>query len=178
MKKIVIAIVSIALVLGLMVITHLKNKSIENYENKIKTQTTISTTTSETTTTTTKKKKAKAKKKKHSINVKGYNIKYNKSEIIEYLHVMVLAYGWDEEEYKSAYKLMNNESGFNPNNINRATTTGACGLAQAHPCSKVPHQYEIDWKYQVRWFLDYIKYKYKKPSIAYNKWLKSKPHSY
>jgi len=53
-------------------------------------------------------------------------------------------------------KLWNHESGWNPNSVNRSS--GACGIPQALPCSKIANQQgSNDWRAQIRWGLNYIR---------------------
>lgn len=61
--------------------------------------------------------------------------------------------------------IINNESGFNPMAINRSS--GACGLGQALPCSKMPC--ELDFKgsmCQINWVAEYIQRRYGTPLKA------------
>lgn len=165
--KIVLVMLFILLVAFAIVYTLYKNTRVVKANSTTTTTTTevitTTSTTSTTTTTTTKKKKTTKK----VVHTKKYHITgWTEESIKNYLHEMVLAYGWTEEDYVKALYIMTHES-MNPNSrINRYDYV-PCGLAQAKPCSKVPKQYRQDWKYQVRWFLDYIKNRYKTVDNAY-----------
>ena len=133
--------------------------------------------------TSQKKKKVKnAKKKvvkKKATKKEKYNYRYNVGEIQSYAHQLVLSYGWSEEDYQALVLLWNRESSWNPYAVNKSS--GACGIAQANPCSKMAKygsDYRTNWKVQVRWGLDYIKNVYTTPSEAYRKFLGRKPHWY
>ena len=66
-----------------------------------------------------------------------------------------------EDQWPALQSLINRESGFNPNSYN--TSSGACGLFQALPCSKMGGMDVIN---QVNWGIGYIKNRYGSPSIA------------
>jgi len=146
--------------------------------NQIEGQNSNNTTTTSTISTTKKKttkKVVKTAKKATTKKVQKFNIKYNKQEIIDYIHQEVVR-RWGEEQWEATYQLIMHESGFNPNNVNKSS--GACGLFQANPCSKViKHgytKYYTDWKEQVRWGLDYITVhkRYGTPNKAWAYWQK------
>ena len=81
-------------------------------------------------------------------------------------------YGWEGSEWSALQKLWNQESGFNNHAEN--ASSGAYGIAQALPYSKMP---KVAWpeKYggqsdptaQIKWGLQYIKSRYGTPSIAW-----------
>lgn len=171
-EKIILTIIILIMLLGsirfIYNILPSKKRKQNNTTMSILTTTTSETTTSSTTTRqTTKTSKKSFKKKSNGYTKKDFNITYSVQEIKEYLQIMVSAYGYSNEHYDCAVKLMSRESNFNPNSVNRRS--GACGLAQANPCNnkKVQYQYTYDWKYQVRWYLDYIKNRYKTPCNAW-----------
>ena len=117
----------------------------------------------------TKKKAIKKKVKKvKKTNVKSYRVRYNVGEIQSYAHSLVLSYGWSEEDYHALVHLWYRESSWNPNAVNKKS--GACGLAQANPCSKASKgtDYRTNWRTQVRWGLNYIKKRYGSPSGAWS----------
>lgn len=72
----------------------------------------------------------------------------------------VLTFG--ESEWKPLDKLWTKESGWNPNAHNR--WSGACGIPQALPCSKIT---DISIQGQVSWGLGYIQRRYGTPSNAW-----------
>jgi hypothetical protein len=55
-------------------------------------------------------------------------------------------------------KLILKESGCNPRAIN--PTSGACGIPQAWPCSKLPNGVNTDPVTQLRWMDNYVKVRY------------------
>lgn len=83
-------------------------------------------------------------------------------EIQSYAHKEVLSKGWSEIDFSALVKLWVRESGWNPQAVN--SSSGACGIPQALPCSKIPNP--SDWKSQVDWGLNYIAGRYGSPSSA------------
>ena len=74
---------------------------------------------------------------------------------------------------KNLVKLWNRESHWNAKAYNKRS--GACGIAQAHPCSKMKKygkDYRTNCKVQINWGLNYIKKRYKNPTKAWNSVLK------
>lgn len=114
------------------------------------------------------KKYKKSKVRKISLNVNG-----SKVEMQQYAHELVLSYGWSEYDYQCLVKIVNHESSWNPNAVNKSS--GACGLAQALPCSKMASagtDYRTNYKTQLKWLIGYIKGRYKTPSKAWSFWQK------
>ena len=110
----------------------------------------------------------KSKTKKASLNVSG-----SKAEMKQYVHQLVLSYGWSEYDWQCLVKIINHESGWNPNAVNKSS--GACGLFQSLPCSKMKSagaDYRTNYKTQVKWGLGYIKGRYGTPAKAWNFWQK------
>lgn len=70
-----------------------------------------------------------------------------------------------EKEWSAMYKIVQNESNFNPNAVN--WRSGACGLFQALPCKKMGGM-ELD--NQLKWGVSYIKERYGSPSRAWAFW--------
>lgn len=179
MKKIKIILAGVlVLISGGLLINGLVNEEKQQQETITTTKETSLTTTSNTNTTTTTKttkKVVKTTKKTKTKKVQKFNIKYNKQEIIDYVHQEVVR-RWGEEQWEATYQLIMHESGFNPNSVNKSS--GACGLFQANPCSKViKHgytKYYTDWKEQVRWGLDWITVhkRYGTPKKAWKYWKK------
>lgn len=89
-----------------------------------------------------------------------------KGEIQKYAHDLVVgSYGWTESDFSALVKLWNRESGWNPNSY---SSTGACGIPQALPCSKIANAYGSNtWQNQVKWGLNYINRKYTTPAKAW-----------
>ena len=61
--------------------------------------------------------------------------------------------------------IVQHESGWNPKAINRRS--GACGLPQALPCSKIKDQTPVG---QLNWMISYIKNRYGTPNDAWRIW--------
>jgi len=58
-------------------------------------------------------------------------------------------------------------------------TSGACGIPQAHPCSKMPCELTFaDVECQIRWGYDYIKNRYGDGRQALAFWQSQLPHWY
>lgn len=114
----------------------------------------------DTKTTTTKKKTTKKKTTKKVTKVKTSG----KEEYINY----AVSYGnYDEQQTSCLINLWNKESGWNPNSVNKSS--GACGIPQALPCSKIKNsEGSNDWKAQIRWGIKYINVRYKSPCKAWN----------
>ena len=95
---------------------------------------------------------------------------YSKSECKKYAQKLVTQkYGWTNKDYKNLVKLWDRESGWNAKARNRYT--GACGIPQAYPCSKMKSygkDYKTNCKVQIKWGLNYIKKRYKNPTKAWN----------
>ena len=89
-----------------------------------------------------------------------------KNEIQQYAHNMVVnSYGWTESDFSALVKLWNRESGWNPKSY---SSSGACGIPQALPCSKIAAAYGSNtWENQVKWGLRYINGKYGTPAKAW-----------
>lgn len=74
------------------------------------------------------------------------------------------------EHLKAFENLITRESGFNP--LAKNGSSGACGLFQAHPCSKLLNvcQELANVECQIQWGLNYIKNRYGTPSDAWAFW--------
>lgn len=70
--------------------------------------------------------------------------------------------GWVGSQFQALYLLWNRESGWNPNAYN--ASSGACGIPQALPCSKIPDHSVIG---QITWGLGYISGRYGSPAAAW-----------
>lgn len=84
------------------------------------------------------------------------------SDAIQLGHDMAAARGWTGANWDALYKLWMKESGWNPNSVNNGS--GACGIPQAYPCSKIKDKSAAG---QITWGLDYIKGRYGTPSAAW-----------
>ena len=170
MKKILIILTGVLLVYGEPVIA----------KNEI----TIASTIKVTKKATKKAKKAvkkKAKKKKKVVKKKKYtkakkvsygkSYTYNKGEMQQYAHNLVYQYGWGEDDYYAIVMIVNRESGWRPNAVNKKS--GSCGLFQAYPCSKMAKygkDYRTNFKTQMKFGFEYIKTRYQTPQKAWAFW--------
>lgn len=75
----------------------------------------------------------------------------------------------------STHKLIINESGCNPNAVN--PSSGACGIPQALPCSKIAHC-GTEPVCQLRWMDSYVKGRYGSWDSALAAWNSRYPHWY
>lgn len=73
--------------------------------------------------------------------------------------------GWTGAEWQALETLWQNESGWNPNAWN--TSSGACGIPQSLPCSKIPNWRSV--QSQLEWGINYVA-GYGKPSEALAFW--------
>lgn len=71
-----------------------------------------------------------------------------------------------DQHWPSLLALWNRESNWNPSARNRSS--GACGIPQALPCSKIP---DMSTQGQIEWGLQYIESRYGNPSNAWRFWL-------
>lgn len=76
-----------------------------------------------------------------------------------------------ESDWGYADFMVQKESGWNPNSINKSS--GACGLAQALPCSKVPGD-PFNPINSLNWMNDYVNGRYGGWAGAYNFWISHK----
>ena len=118
-----------------------------------------------------KKKVVRSENKKNPTDKKTTRVRYNVGEIQSYAHSLVRQYGWSEEDYQALVLLVNRESSWNLYAVNKKS--GACGLFQAYPCSKMAKygkDYRTNYKVQVAWGMDYIKNRYGTPQSAWSFW--------
>lgn len=78
---------------------------------------------------------------------------------------LAAARGWTGAEWDALYVLWMRESGWNPRSVNRSS--GACGIPQALPCSKIPDKSTAG---QIQWGLNYIQNRYGTPAGAMAHW--------
>lgn len=93
---------------------------------------------------------------------------YTKKECKQYAYQQVLKKGWSVNDYKNLEKLWQKESSWNAKARNKRS--GACGIPQAYPCSKMKKygkDYRTNCKVQINWGLNYIKKRYKTPTKAW-----------
>lgn len=72
-------------------------------------------------------------------------------------------------------ELIMHESGWNPYSVN--SSSGACGIGQALPCSKMDCE-KWDYECQINWVADYIENRYETPTAAWAFWNEQSPHWY
>lgn len=77
------------------------------------------------------------------------------------------AISFGDQHWPALQALWTRESNWNPQARNRSS--GACGIPQALPCSKIP---DMSPQGQIEWGLQYIKQRYGTPTNAWNFWLK------
>lgn len=141
---------------------------------KTKKKATKKKSTKKNTKSTKRNAKKKTTKKKTAVRSR-----YNVGENQAYAHQLVREYGWSENDYNALVLLWYRESSWNPYAVNKSS--GACGIPQAKPCSKMSEEgkdYRTNYKTQIRWGLKYIKRRYGTPSEAYRQFLSRKPHWY
>lgn len=174
MKKILIILMGVLLIYSEPVIA--KNEitiasTIKVAKNALKNKKTVQKKKYKSVKKSNKKAYKSVKKKvvkKKAIKKTKYNYRYNVGEMQSYAHSLVLSYGWTEADYQALVLLWYRESSWNPYTVNKKS--GACGLAQAKPCSKASKgtDYKTNWKTQVKWGLNYIKKRYGSPSEAWS----------
>lgn len=177
MKNRIIAIIIIVLLLGFgLIFNELTSKGEIKNNNGIDWEETITTTQEQPTTTqelkakqydkknTKKNTKKKAKKKKKKV-YKTYKKVKTASKDTYYNYAKEQG-SYNDEQMSCLINLWNRESGWNPNSRNKSS--GACGIPQAYPCSKIKKQQgSNDWQAQIRWGINYIGSKYKSPCKAW-----------
>lgn len=110
--------------------------------------------TTNTVQTTTKK----TTKKQYSVQTtqKTTQATGDKNTYIEYAREYS---SYDTTQMECLINLWNRESGWNPNAVNRSS--GACGIPQALPCSKIANKYgDNSYQSQIKWGIDYINARY------------------
>lgn len=93
------------------------------------------------------------------------NVTEDVSAAVQIGQQQAAARGWTGAEWDALYVLWMRESGWNPRSVNR--NSGACGIPQALPCSKIPDKSTIG---QINWGLDYIQRRYGTPAGAMSHW--------
>lgn len=84
-------------------------------------------------------------------------------------HQMMLAAGFGEDQWQYLDMLWSHESGWIECKANYAGS-GAYGIPQALPGSKMGDGWQTDPEVQIRWGLGYIRGRYGNPQGAYNHW--------
>lgn len=93
----------------------------------------------------------------------------NSSDAVGVGQRLATARGWDGEEWLALYQLWNRESKWNPAAQNGGS--GACGIPQAYPCSKLGGAFPGNVEGQITWGLNYIAGRYGTPAKAWAYWL-------
>lgn len=177
MKNRIIVIIIIIIILTTMTLLTMnisdKEEKVESITSTTTQQTTTEITQEQTTTLAKAKKKKKSSKKKTKKKTKKKSTtkaKHTSSECKQYAYnELVDRYGWDEEnDWSALIKLWNKESGWNA--LAKNKKSGACGIPQAYPCSKMK-KYGKDYKTncytQINFGLAYISGKYGTPQKAW-----------
>ena len=170
MNKRNIVIAFIILVLGVLTIANIPTSS-EVQEEQETTRIHIIKQVQLEKKNKTKKKKATKKKttKKKSTKKKKSKQKHSKSECMNFAYNEVInRYHWTENDWNALVKLWNRESGWNASAVNKRS--GACGIPQALPCSKMKSRgsdYKTNCYTQINWGLGYIASRYGNPSKAW-----------
>lgn len=76
---------------------------------------------------------------------------------------------WGEASWKDIDYILTNESNYDPYIVNKES--GACGLFQALPCTKLP---SLDITDQINWGIDYIEKRYNGADKAVTFWKANK----
>lgn len=82
-------------------------------------------------------------------------------------HQMMLTYGFGEDQWPCLYNLWMHESGWRTTASN---PSGAYGIPQALPGSKMGSDWQNDAATQIQWGLGYVKGRYSTPCGAYSAW--------
>lgn len=94
----------------------------------------------------------------------------------DYVRIEARKYGWDSgAQWTALETLLTNESGWRWDAVNNSS--GACGLFQALPCSKLGKPID-DIPNQASWGLSYIKNRYNTPVAAVSFWYSHSPGWY
>ena len=159
MREKTIICVLLIISFGVLLITCLYKDNRDIIEEEI-------TSTSINTIETTKATK-KTTKTTHKTTIKTKNKRVVSGTKEEYL-IFAKNYGkLNDTQLTCLDNLWIKESGWNPNSVNKSS--GACGIPQAYPCSKIKNSKgSNNWKAQIEWGIDYINYRYKNPCSAWN----------
>jgi uncharacterized protein YabE (DUF348 family) len=86
-------------------------------------------------------------------------------------HQMMLAYGFGEDQWPCLYNLWMHESGWR---VDAGNASGAYGIPQALPGSKMGVGWQTDAAAQIQWGLGYVKGRYGTPCGAWGIWQNQK----
>jgi uncharacterized protein YabE (DUF348 family) len=84
-----------------------------------------------------------------------------------YAQSLLPSFGWAEDQMSCLISIWNHESHWNPH---AANPSGAYGIPQALPGSKMGPGWQDDAKVQIKWGLGYIKNRYVSPCGAWDFW--------
>lgn len=136
--------------------TNVEYETVVNQEILLKSnkkKTSKKSTKKKTVKKSTKKKKTTKKKKKY---YSPLNVATASRE--EYYNYAKSIGGYDDTQMSCLINLWQRESGWNPRSRNRSS--GACGIPQALPCSKIKAQQgSYNWQAQIRWGVNYIRWR-------------------
>lgn len=162
--EILIILFAIFLLIGKASDKKKEQQVVNEFENTTPTELSEETTT--TTTTTTRKTTQKTTQRRVNRQT-SFNIKASVSEMKTYAKNKVIA-KWGESEWGAFENIVQRESGWNPNAINKSS--GACGLFQMFPCKKTNGAYKTSYEAQIETGINYIASRYKTPSKAWKFW--------
>ncbi len=91
-------------------------------------------------------------------------------------HRLMLSAGFGEDQWPCLLNLWDHESQWGEYKSN--SSSGAYGIPQALPGSKMGDGWQYDPVVQITWGLNYIKSRYSTPCGAWNFWLSKTPHWY
>lgn len=117
------------------------------------------------------------KESKKQVEVVGAKLKEptNPSEAAQLGHQMMLDYGFGEDQWSCLYNLWSRESGWT---TTAANASGAYGIPQALPGSKMGAGWQTDARVQIQWGLGYIGNRYSNPCGAWSAFNNRSPHWY
>ena len=167
MKKIKIIIGVLLVIVGMLImISGLFNKKQPTILDD-----TTTTIELEVINTNIPRKQKKAKKVVKTTKKKTTTKKVKVASYSEYQQYAKSYGNYDDTQMNCLINLWNHESGWNPNSYNKKS--GACGIPQALPCSKISKSEGSNgWKAQIRWGVKYINARYKTPCGAWNHFTK------
>lgn len=119
-----------------------------------------------------RRRAAEERAKKQQSTTNNSSSSQSVSEMKAYAYSLIIANGWNENDYNAFVQIVNHESGWNPYAKNKSS--GAYGLCQSLPANKMAaagSDYLTNYKTQLNWCLNmYIKNRYGSPSNAWSFW--------
>ena len=93
------------------------------------------------------------------------NVSLDQPRTLQALAEQMVTDQFGKGQFKAFAQIVTHESNWNPQAINRSS--GACGLGQALPCTKIA---DHSPKGQLAWMIDYIAQRYGTPAYAWAVW--------